>query len=56
MFYKIKSVKPLDNFILFITFENGDKKYYDVKNLFEKFPYFKDLSNISRVIWASKNW
>lgn len=45
MFYKIKSVKPLENFILEITFENSIIKYYDVSKLFEKWPIFIDLKN-----------
>lgn len=47
MFYKVKSVKPLENFILLIDFENGIQKYYDVKKLFDKFTYFQDLLNIN---------
>jgi len=46
MFYKIKSVEPLDNYILLITFENGIVKKYDVKKLFEKWENFNDLKNI----------
>lgn len=47
MFYKVKSVKPLENFILLIDFENGIQKYYDVKKLFDKFTYFQNLLNIN---------
>lgn len=47
MFYKVKKVEALDNFIILITFENGINKYYDVKNLFSKFPIFKDLMSIN---------
>ena len=36
MFYKVKEVKPLKNYILEITFFNEEIKYYDVSNLFEK--------------------
>ena len=43
MFYKIKSVKAMENYILQITFENKTIKYYDVKNLFEKWSMFKKL-------------
>lgn len=50
MFYKVLSVKPLEKFILMITFENGKKKYYNVEALFDKFPIFKDLYNIERSI------
>lgn len=46
MFYKVKSVEPLDDFILFVTFENGHKKYYDLKPLLNKNSNFKDLKRI----------
>ena len=45
MFYKIKTVEPLDNFILYVTFENDVKKYYDLKLLFDKWHKFKELQN-----------
>lgn len=47
MFNKVKSVRPLDNFILLITFENGKNKEYDVKPLFKVFPSFTSLNTIS---------
>ena len=31
MFHKVKCVKALDNYILEITFENNETKYYDIK-------------------------
>ncbi len=31
MFYKVKNVTPLENLILLVEFENGDKKQYDIK-------------------------
>ena len=37
MFYKVKSVEPLGNFILLVNFENGNTKYYDIKTLFDKY-------------------
>jgi len=43
MFYKVKSVKSLDNFILEIVFENNIIKYYDISNLFEKWNVFRKL-------------
>lgn len=46
MFYKVRSVKPLSNFILEIIFENNEIKYYDIKPLFEKWLVFKNLKNI----------
>lgn len=49
MFYKIKDVKPLDNFILKVTFENKVIKYYDVKLLFNKYVVFNSLKNINNL-------
>ncbi len=46
MFYKIKSVKPLEDYNLLVTFENNIVKQYDVKILFSKFEIFKALSSI----------
>ena len=43
MFYKVKSVIPLDEYVLLIEFENGEKKNYDLKILFEKWPIFNEL-------------
>ena len=45
MFYKVKSIEPLDNFILYITFDNGVKKYYDLKLIFDKWQEFRVLQN-----------
>lgn len=38
--YKIKSVKPLDSYILSVVFQNGIEKTYDIKQLFSIFPQF----------------
>ena len=46
MFYKVKTVKPLENYLLLVTFQNGITKKYDLKPLFEKWRIFKDLDNI----------
>ncbi len=43
MFYKIKMVKPLENYILEIIFQNDIVKHYDVSNLFKKWSVFKQL-------------
>ncbi len=43
MFYKVKSVEILPEYMLSIDFENGEKKCYDVKPLFEKWDVFKSL-------------
>ncbi len=41
---KIASLKPADNFILYLEFEKGEKKIFDLKP-FLKFPAFKPLNN-----------
>ena len=43
MFYKVKEVKPLKDYILEITFFNEKIIYYDVSNLFEKWKIFNEL-------------
>ena len=43
MFHKIRKVKPLKNYILEVTFQEGITKYYDVSKLFEKWENFKVL-------------
>ena len=45
-FHIIKSVKPLDNLIIEITFANGTKKKYDVKPLMQKWKVFNELRDI----------
>lgn len=45
MFYKVESVKSLENYILELVFENKKTKYYDVSKLFEKWEVFKKLKN-----------
>ncbi len=43
MFYKIKKVKILENYIIEITFQNDIVKHYDVSTLFEKWSVFKQF-------------
>ena len=43
MFYKIKKVTPLSNYILLVIFENGECKKYGVKQLFDKWEIFKSF-------------
>ncbi len=43
MFHKIKSVSPLPDFCLSVTFSEGITKVYDVKPLFKEIPIFKQL-------------
>ena len=47
MFYKVKFVKPLENYILQVTFQNNVIKYYDVSRLVKKWNTFNDLLTIS---------
>jgi len=42
---KIKDVKPLDDMILLVLFDNNIVKNYDVKNLIDKHPVFNELKN-----------
>lgn len=41
--HKVKSVLPLDDFVLEVTFLDGCSKKYDVKPLFGEIPHFTDL-------------
>jgi hypothetical protein len=45
MFYKVKNVIPLNNQILLVEFDNGQKKTYDIKPLMAKWEVFRDLNN-----------
>lgn len=54
MFYKIKSVKPLKNQILLIAFENKQNKYYDVKQLFERWARFGKLKGNEELFFSVK--
>ncbi len=47
MFYRVKEVKPLEDYKLLVTFIDEKKKYYDVSKLFSIFPAFKALKTIS---------
>ena len=40
---KIKSVKPLEDMVLLVGFENGVNKRYDVKQLIPQFGIYEDL-------------
>lgn len=43
MFHKIKDVTPLPDFKLSVQFREGVTKIYDVNQLFDKIPVFKEL-------------
>ena len=56
----VKSVKPTDDFHLLLTFENGEKRVFDLKPYFEK-PIFQRLQNkalfqTARVVTGSVEW
>jgi len=45
MYLAIKEVKPQDDFHLLLTFENGEKRLFDMKPYLD-FGIFKDLKDI----------
>ena len=47
MFYKVKNVTPLKEYILEVTFENDIIKYYDVSQLFQKWTVFQNLKTVN---------
>ena len=42
---KIKDVKPLEDMMLMVLFDNNVVKNYDVKKLIDKHPVFDELKN-----------
>lgn len=42
---RIVEVKPLENMVLSVLFENNILRQYDVKPLIKKYPAFADLKN-----------
>jgi len=60
MEWEVKTVKPLDNHILLLTFKNNEQKYYDVKPLLETgvFKTLKDneMFKTVRVCFDSIAW
>ena len=47
MFHRVKDVKPLENYIIEVIFQNNEKKYYDISRLFKKWTIFQSLQEIS---------
>lgn len=43
MIPRIKEIKALENFVLFVIFDDGYKVYYDVKEDIEQLPSFRSL-------------
>jgi hypothetical protein len=56
----VKLVKPVDDYCLLLTFENGEKRIFDLKPYLEK-PVFRQLKNITsfktaRIVCGSVEW
>lgn len=43
MTHRIKNVKPLDNYVISVVFQNGVVKEYDMRKLYPIFPQFKEF-------------
>lgn len=43
MFYKVKEVKPLQNYSLMVQFEDNTKKIYDLNPLFSRWEAFEAI-------------
>ena len=46
MYLAIKDVKPQDNYLLLLTFENGEKRQFDMKPYLD-FGIFEELKDVS---------
>jgi len=46
MFHKVNSVKPLEDYQLYVVFKDGTVKEYDVKPLMGKWEAFSDLKTV----------
>lgn len=46
MIQRIKSVKPLDNYILYVIFDDGKEVLYDVKDDIDTIESYRDLREI----------
>ena len=47
MIVRIKNIQPLDNYRLFVTFDDGKSVIYNVKEDMETLPGYDDLENIT---------
>ena len=55
MFYRIKAIKPIDNYKLLVTFFNDEIKEYNVDIWFDKNYDFKVLANTTGLYGISWN-
>ena len=46
MIVRVKSVSPLDDYMLHVVFDNGKSVLYDVKDDIQNIPTYADLKNI----------
>lgn len=60
MYLAVKTVKPINNYNLILTFENGEKRQFDMKPYLNKgiFQELKDISkfNSVRVSFDTIEW
>ena len=47
MTHRIISVKPMDNMMLSVVFQNGIEKTYDISSLYDVFPQFRILEHLN---------
>jgi hypothetical protein len=47
MYLAVKGVKPIDNYNLILTFENGEKRQFDMNPFLDK-GIFQELRDISK--------
>ena len=47
MYPAVKEVQPSDNFTLILTFDNGDKRKFDMKPYLEK-GIFRELNHVAK--------
>ncbi len=49
MTHRIQKIRPLENFELLATFQNGIEKRYDVKQLYKAFPQLREVEKVSEL-------
>lgn len=54
MFHKITSLIALPDFILFVGFQNGEFKQFDLKPYIKKYPAFQSLKNVNGLYRQAK--
>lgn len=54
MTHRILSVKPLENFVVSVVFQNGIEKKYDIKKLYSMFPQFRRFESIEGLFESVK--